>query len=98
MVVVGLLVAAGITLAAWLTGGPLSLLTTDYGQLLAAKIMIVAILLLLAAANKWRWVPAFARGEIEAPRQLQRSITMEILLVMVVLLVTAILTTTTSPP
>jgi len=97
MVVVGLLVVAGITLAAWLTGGPLALLTTDYGQLLAGKIMIVAILLLLAAANKWRWVPAFERGEINASRQLQRSIAVEILLVMVILLITAILTTTTSP-
>jgi len=97
MIVVGLLVVMGITLAALLTGGPLALLTTDYGQLLAGKIMIVAILLLLAAGNKWRWVPAFERGDVNAPLQLQRSIGLEILLVSVVLLITAILTTTTSP-
>lgn len=97
MVAVGLLVTAGITLAALLTGGPLSLVTTDYGQLLVIKLTLVGILLLLAAANKWRWVPAFERGDVNAPRQLQRSIMMEILLVMVILAVTAILTTTTSP-
>ncbi|WP_404413516.1 CopD family protein [Vreelandella aquamarina] len=97
MLVVGLLVIAGITLAAWLTGGPLALLTTDYGQLLAGKVMIVALLLLLAAANKWRWVPAFERGEVNASRQLQRSIALEILLVMFILVITATLTTTTSP-
>lgn len=97
MVAVGLLVAAGITLAVLLTGGPLSLVTTDYGQLLVIKLTLVGILLLLAAANKWRWVPAFERGDVNAPRQLQRSIMMEILLVMVILAVTAILTTTTSP-
>lgn len=94
---VGLLVAAGLTLAWWLLGGVAPLLTTAYGQFLLTKILIVALLLLLAATNKWVLVPAFARGDPQAPRRLRRSIALEALLVAVILLVTAVLTTISGP-
>ncbi|WP_018174854.1 MULTISPECIES: copper resistance D family protein [unclassified Thioalkalivibrio] len=94
---VGLLVLAGVVLAALLLGGVTPLLTTGYGQFLIGKVLIVALLLLLAASNKWRLVPAFERGEPRAPQRLRRSIAMEIGLVGLVLLVTAILTTVSSP-
>lgn len=97
MIGVGLLILAGVTLAWWLVGGVAPLLTTAYGQLLLGKVLIVGALLLLAAANKWRFVPAFERGEPMAPQRLRRSIALEALLVLTVLLVTAVLTTVSSP-
>ena len=97
MVVVGLLVLAGMVLAALLLGGFPALFTTDHGQFLLGKVWIVALLLLLAAANKWRLVPAFERGEPWASRRLRRSIALEGLLIVTVLLVTAVLTTVSSP-
>ncbi|WP_019627456.1 CopD family protein [Thioalkalivibrio sp. AKL10] len=97
MVGVGLLVLAGVVLAWWLLGGITPLLTTGYGQFLIGKVLIVALLLLLAAANKWRLVPAFERGEAGAPRRLRRSIALEGALVALILLLTAVLTTVSSP-
>lgn len=94
---VGLLVLAGVTLATLLTGGFMPLLTTAYGQFLIGKILIVGALLLFAAVNKWRLVPAFESGDATAPRRLQRSIALEMMLVAVILLITAVLTRMTSP-
>lgn len=94
---VGLLLLAGVTLATLLTGGLTPLLTTGYGQFLIGKILIVAVLLLFAAANKWRLVPAFERGDATASRRLRRSIALEMALIAVILLITAVLTTMTSP-
>ncbi|MGM0672069.1 copper resistance D family protein [Thioalkalivibrio sp.] len=94
---VGLLVLAGVVLASLLLGGITPLLTTSYGQLLIGKVLIVGLLLLLAATNKWRLVPAFERGEPRAPGRLRRSIALEGTLVAAILLVTAVLTTVSSP-
>ena len=94
---VGVLVLAGVTLATLLAGGLTPLLTTAYGQFLIGKVLIVAVLLLFAAANKWRLVPAFESGDATAPRRLQRSIALEVVLVVVILLITAVLTRVTSP-
>ncbi|EHJ91487.1 hypothetical protein KUC_3037 [Vreelandella boliviensis LC1] len=69
---VGLWVLAGVTLATLLTGGLTPLLTTAYGQFWIGKVLIVAVLLLSATANKWRLVPAFESGAATAPRRLQR--------------------------
>jgi len=97
VVMVGVLVAAGVTLAWWLVGGLWPLLTTAYGQILLAKVGMVALLLLLAALNKWRLVPAFEHGQGLAGRSLRRSILLEGALVAMILLTTALLTTTASP-
>lgn len=94
---VGLLILAGVILAVLLLDGITPLFATGYGQFLIGKILIVALLLLLAAANKWRLVPAFERGEATAPRRLRRSIALEMVLVGGILLVTAVLTSVTSP-
>lgn len=94
---VALLVLAGVVLAALLLGGIEPLIATAYGQFLLAKLVIVTLLLLLAATNKWLLVPAFERGDARAPRQLRRSIALEIALVTAILLVTAALTTVSSP-
>jgi copper resistance protein D len=94
---VPVLLAAGIGLGWLLLGGPGPLLQTAYGQWLLVKIMLVALLLLLAALNKLRLVPAIERGEPQAARTLRRSIVAEATLVLAILLVTAVLTTRVSP-
>lgn len=94
---VGALLLAGLTLAALLLGGLSPLLGTAYGQFLLAKLAIVALLLLLAASNKWRLVPAFQHGDSQAPRRLRRSIALEMALVTLILLLTGALTTLSSP-
>ena len=94
---VGVLVLAGVILAVLLLGGITPLFATGYGQFLIGKVLIVVLLLLLAAANKWRLVPAFERGEATAPRRLRRSIALEVALVGGILLVTAVLTSVSSP-
>tara|TARA_R110001606_G_scaffold361258_1_gene514342 strand:- start:952 stop:1695 length:744 start_codon:yes stop_codon:yes gene_type:complete len=94
---VGLLVLAGVTLATLLTDGLTPLFTTPYGQFLIGKVLIVGVLLIFAAANKWRLVPAFESGDATAPRRLQRSIALEMVLVAVILLITAVLTRVSSP-
>jgi putative copper resistance protein D len=92
-----LLLVAGVVLAWLLVGGITPLFTTAYGQILLAKIVLVALLLGLAALNKLRLVPAYERGDARAPARLRRSILVEGLLVAAVCLMTALLTTTSSP-
>jgi copper resistance protein D len=94
---VPVLLIAGTGLA-WLFLGDLApLLETVYGQLLLGKIMLVSLLLMLAALNKLRLVPAIERGERRAAGMLRRSILAEAVLVAAILLITAVLTTISSP-
>lgn len=70
---------------------PLSAITTSaYGAALIAKLVLVAAVLLTAAVNRFRRVPAFARGE-RGP--LLRSVRLESALLAAVVLATAVLAT-----
>lgn len=74
-----------------------------YGQLLLLKLLLFALLMLPAAYNKWRLVPALqavAAAPATTPgtaAALRRSIVLEMLLIAMVLTVTATLTTLYSP-
>ncbi|MCQ0988286.1 copper resistance D family protein [Jiella marina] len=93
-----LLVAAGLGFA-WLSVGSLAgLVTTAYGVVLLVKIAFVALLLLLAAANKFRLVPALRAGRPGAVRSLKRSIRIEAGIVLAIFVATATLTSVTTPP
>lgn len=62
--VVGVLVASGLV-NSWLLVGPAGLsriLTTAYGQLLLAKLALFAVMLGLAAANRYRLTPRLERA------------------------------------
>jgi putative copper export protein len=62
------------------------------------KLGAFGLLLLLAAWNRWRAVPAMAAGDAAAaPMALRRSIAIEYLLLTAVLAVTAVLTSFYSP-
>ena len=61
------------------------MLSTAYGRLLCAKLLLVALLLMLAAWNRFRLTPAIAAGSDEAPRRLRRTIAIELAIMAVVL-------------
>jgi len=91
MVGIGVLVAAGAVIA-WAQLQALApLATTDYGQVLGSKWLLVAALLALAAYNKGRLTPALVRGEPTAAPRLRRSIVAEGALMAFVLVLTAAL-------
>jgi len=90
-------VLAGLALAAIQMGSPSALLTTDYGRVLALKLALVAIVLLLAAFNRWRLTGAAARGEASATRRLRRSIAVETLVLLAILAVVALWRFTVPP-
>ena len=97
-ITVVLLVVVGLIFA-WLMSGSLSaLVLTAYGWTLLAKLGVVAGLMVLAALNKWRFVPALASGDPTAASHLRRSIHIEALAVLLILLATATLTSITTPP
>lgn len=96
--VVGALIAAGATFAAVLLGSPAGLVDSAYGWILMAKLALVTVLLMLAALNKLRLVPALARGDERARFNLVRSIRLEACTVVAILLVTAVLTSVATPP
>ncbi len=75
-----------------------------YGQLLLLKLLLFALLMVPAAANKWWLVPALRTAAATVPASptgaasaLRRSIVLEMLLIAIVLTVTATLTTLYSP-
>jgi copper resistance protein D len=94
--VVPLIFVAGAIIAFTLLPG-IAALRASYGQLLLAKVAGFALLMLLAALNKWRLTPALARGDATAARALTRSMWLEWLIIAAVLSVTAALTTFYSP-
>jgi len=97
-VIVPLLVVAGLIMA-WLILGDLSaLVTTGYGFTLAAKLVLVALVLSLAAANKLRFIPAMQAGDQSAAQKLVRSIEFETLIILVVFAATATLTSVLTLP
>lgn len=93
---VPLIALAGLSMA-WLLTGAVTVLRRPYGQLLMMKLVLFSLLMALAAWNKWRLTPALAAGDVRAVLALQRSISVEIILIAIVLSLTAALTTLYSP-
>ena len=97
-IMVPILIVAG-TIMSWLLVGSFeNLLGTSYGQLLLIKVLIVSVLLLLAAANKFRFVPRLLAGQSGAAAHLAKSIKYETAIVLIIFLMTAVLTSTLSLP
>jgi len=64
---------AGIAMAAiWLPS--VAALREPYGQLLIAKMVGFALLMGLAAVNKWRLWPALAQGSADSGRRFRRAV------------------------
>jgi copper transport protein len=95
--VVAALIAAAVVLSIVQMAYDATLITTRYGLLLAAKIVLVGGMLGLAIANKWRFVPALAEGRQGARRGLGVTIKAELLLAVIVVAVAAGLGTVPPP-
>ncbi len=96
--VVPALIGVGLWMAWLLVGNLQGLLFTGYGQALLFKVFLAGLLLILAAANKLRFVPAMQSGEAKAARHLARSIEVETIVVLAVLATTATLTSVLTLP
>jgi putative copper resistance protein D len=101
---VGLLVATGLV-NSWLLIGPQhlgALITTLYGRLLLAKLMLFGIMASLAAANRWRLTPRLGKpsasgAPLAAVAALRASVKLETALAVAVLALVAWLGTLAPP-
>jgi putative copper export protein len=75
----------------------LSALSEPYGQLLIAKVVGFALLMGLAAANKWRLGPTLIHGEAQSGRWFRRAVAAEYVLIAAVFAITAVMTSFFSP-
>lgn len=97
-VFVPLLVMAGGYMGFAIVGSLSALLGTGYGQTLVLKVVFVAAILALAAANKLRFVPQMSTGDQNAASHLARSISLEWVVINLILLTTAVLTSVQTLP
>ncbi|HWG69260.1 MAG TPA: CopD family protein [Steroidobacteraceae bacterium] len=72
-------------------------LSEPYGELLIAKVAGFALLMGLAAANKWRLGPALISGTAQSGQSFRRSVATEYVLIAAVLTITAVMTSLFSP-
>lgn len=86
----GLLAAAGVALAVVQVAKPEQLLASSYGRVLLAKLVLVAIVLGIAAVNRWGLTQSVMEGVAAAQRRLVRAIAIEAVLVVCILGVVAL--------
>jgi putative copper export protein len=96
--VVALLLAAGASLLFVLISSAAQFWASDYGRMMAIKLLAVAALLGLAASNKLLLTPRLLRGDARAAILFRRSVLAEIAVGAVILLTTAAFTSLTGPP
>ena len=93
---VPVILVAGTAMAVLLLPN-LSALREPYGELLIAKVVGFALLMGLAAANKWRLGPALGSGIVGSGQWFRRSVATEYVLIAAVLTITAVMTSLFSP-
>jgi putative copper resistance protein D len=93
---VPVILLAGIVMAVLLLPN-ISALSEPYGKLLIAKAVGFAVLMGLAAANKWRLGPALVHGPVQSGRWFRRSVAAEYVVIAAVLTITAVMTSFFSP-
>lgn len=87
---------AGIGMTALLVPG-MQVFRQPYGELLLVKTSLFAVLMGLAALNKWRLAPRLSSGEPRTVEAFRRTVVAEYVLVCSVLTVTAVMTMFYSP-
>ncbi len=95
---VPLLIIAGGYMGYELVGSLPALVSTGYGLALILKVLFVAGLLGLAAANKLRFIPGLRANNPNAAGHLARSINVEWVVMLAILAVTAVLTSNLTLP
>jgi putative copper resistance protein D len=96
--VVVLQLAAGAAVLWTLIGGAGQFWSSDYGRLMALKLLMVSALLSIAAVNKLYLTPKLLSGQAKAMIQFRRSVTIEMVIGALILLITATFTTVIGPP
>jgi putative copper resistance protein D len=96
--VVVLLLSAGLSLLWTLIGDAAQFWSSDYGRMMAIKLLSVAALLAVAAVNKLYLTPRLLRGDPRAFTQFRRSVQTEMAVGALILLITAAFTTLAGPP
>jgi putative copper export protein len=96
--VVALLMAAGASLLFMLIGSAAQFWASDYGRMMAIKLLALGVLLSLAAWNKLALTPKLLRGDMHATVKFRRSLLAEMGFGALILLTTAAFTTLTGPP
>jgi putative copper resistance protein D len=96
--VVAVLLAAGVSLLFMLIGNAAQFWGSDYGRMMATKLLAVAAMLGIAAWNKLFLTPRLLNGHARAALMLRRSLLTEMALGALILLTTAAFTTLTGPP
>jgi putative copper export protein len=95
--VIAALATAGLILLLALVDVAHSPWLTTYGQVIAMKLVLVAVVLALASYNRWRLSPRLYEGDRAAVPELRRMVDRELVVIGAILAVTAILTTFTAP-
>jgi len=93
---VPLILLAGVAMAVLLLPS-VAALWQPWGEIVIAKGGLFAVLLALAAFNKWRFGPALGNGDLSAGRTFRHMVIAEYALIVVVLCATAVMTTFFSP-
>jgi putative copper resistance protein D len=93
---VPLILVVGATIAALLLPDVASL-GKPYGELILATVALFALLMVLAALNRWRLGPALGGADLLAGRSFRRVVVLEYVLILAVLAATAVMTTLFSP-
>ena len=96
--VVALLLAAGASLLLMLIGSAAQFWASDYGRMMAIKLLAVAALLSLAAWNKLILTPKLLQGDALAVIKFRRTLLAEMAVGALILLTTAAFTTLSGPP
>jgi putative copper export protein len=96
--VVALLLSAGLGLLWILIGAAAPFWDSDYGRMMAIKLIVVAGLLGTAAVNKLYLTPKLLNGDAKAIVQFRRSVQAEMVSAALILLITATFTTVSGPP
>ena len=94
---VPLIFVTGVWLALRLTGSPTALLTSPYGQLLLAKLVLASLALAIGAWNKFRVTSMLAQNPARGLISLKRALGADIVLFASLLTLIAAATTFTGP-
>lgn len=98
MAAVSTLVIAGLSMLWMLSHGQPEFWSSSYGIMIAAKLLLVSLLLGAAALNKLWLTPRLLNDEARAVVIFRRSIQFELLTAVLILIVTAGFTSLTGPP
>ena len=95
---VGVLITAGLIFSYILLGNISALISTDYGNILLIKMIVVSTLLSLGAINKFKIIPNLSIDQNLGLKRLKKSIQIEILCVLLIFFLTSLLTTSLTLP